>query len=61
MPLLGRLLGAAVLRERRKTRRYLPCLHAGLKTIPRERRRLHDHATQRPYSSNRSRQRPKPA
>ncbi|WP_354267932.1 DUF1612 domain-containing protein [Bradyrhizobium japonicum] len=61
MPLLGRLLGAAVLRERGETRRYLPCLHAGLKTIARERRRLHDHAAQRPYSSNRSPQRPKPA
>ena len=38
-PWLGRLLAAALLRERGKTRWHLPCLHAGLKAIPRERRR----------------------
>lgn len=38
-PWLGRLLAAGVLRERGKTRTHLACLHAGLKTIPRERRR----------------------
>ena len=38
-PWLGRLLAAALLRGRGKTRWHLPCLHAGLKTIPRERRR----------------------
>src|SRR5262249_24455046 len=36
---LGRLLAAALLRERGKTRHHLPCLHEGLKAIPRERRR----------------------
>ena len=41
---LGRLLAAALLRERRKTRTHLACLHAGLKTIPRERRRPLDPA-----------------
>ena len=43
-PWLGRLLGASLLRERGKTRTHLPCLHAGLKAIPRERRRLSDPA-----------------
>ena len=38
-PWLGRLLAAALLRDRGKTRWHLPCLHAGLKAIPRERRR----------------------
>lgn len=38
-PWLGRLLGASVLRERGKTRAHLACLHEGLKSIPRERRR----------------------
>ena len=38
-PWLGRLLAASVLRDRGKTRWHLPCLHAGLKNIPRERRR----------------------
>ena len=38
-PWLGRLLAAALLRGRGKTRWHLPCLHAGLKAIPRERRR----------------------
>ncbi|MGX7744017.1 RHE_PE00001 family protein [Rhodopseudomonas parapalustris] len=36
---LGRLLAAAVLRERGKARRHLPCIHVGLKLVPRERRR----------------------
>jgi hypothetical protein len=39
-PWLGRLLAASVLRDRGKTRWHLPCLHAGLKSIPRERRRV---------------------
>lgn len=39
---LGRLLAAALLRERGKTRWHLPCLHDGLKSIPRERRRPRD-------------------
>lgn len=43
-PWLGRLLAGAVLRERGKTRTHLACLHAGLKTIPRERRRPLDPA-----------------
>ena len=43
-PWLGRLLAAALLRDRGKTRWHLPCLHAGLKTIPRERRRPRDAA-----------------
>jgi hypothetical protein len=43
-PWLGRLLAAALLRERGKTRTHLACLHAGLKTIPRERRRPLDPA-----------------
>jgi hypothetical protein len=38
-PWLGRLPAAALLRQRGKTRWHLPCLHAGLKAIPRERRR----------------------
>ena len=38
-PWLGRLLVAALLRGRGKTRTHLACLHAGLKAIPRERRR----------------------
>ena len=38
-PWLGRLLAASVLRDRGKSRWHLPCLHAGLKSIPRERRR----------------------
>jgi hypothetical protein len=41
-PWLGRLLAAALLRRRGKTRTHLACLHAGLKTIPRERRRSSD-------------------
>lgn len=44
MPWLGRLLAASVLRQRGKTRAHLACLHAGLKTIPRERRRPLDPA-----------------
>ncbi|NPU25312.1 DUF1612 and helix-turn-helix domain-containing protein [Bradyrhizobium sp. LMG 8443] len=43
-PWLGRLLASAVLRARGKTRTHLACLHAGLKTIPRERRRPLDPA-----------------
>ncbi len=43
-PWLGRLLAAALLRARGKTRTHLACLHAGLKTIPRERRRSPDPA-----------------
>ncbi|MBW7967178.1 RHE_PE00001 family protein [Bradyrhizobium sp. BR 10261] len=43
-PWLGRLLAAALLRDRGKTRWHLPCLHAGLKNIPRERRRPRDAA-----------------
>lgn len=39
MPWLGRLLAASALRDRGKTRAHLLCLHAGLKSIPRERRR----------------------
>ncbi len=45
MPWLGRLLASAVLRARGKTRTHLACLHAGLKTIPRERRRSSDPAS----------------
>ena len=41
---LGRLLAAAMLRERGKARAHLPCLHDGLKAIPRERRRSRDQA-----------------
>ncbi|MEY9365232.1 hypothetical protein ABH994_008011 [Bradyrhizobium yuanmingense] len=44
MPWLGRLLAAALLRDRGKTRSLLLCLHAGLKNIPRERRRPRDAA-----------------
>jgi hypothetical protein len=44
-PWLGRLLAAALLRERGKTRTHLACLHVGLKTIPRERRRSSDPAS----------------
>jgi Protein of unknown function (DUF1612)/HTH DNA binding domain len=36
---LGRLLAASLLRDRGKTRWHLPCLHDGLRAIPRERRR----------------------
>ncbi len=43
-PWLGQLLAASVLRGRGKTRTHLACLHAGLKTIPRERRRPLDPA-----------------
>ncbi|MCK1711699.1 MULTISPECIES: RHE_PE00001 family protein [unclassified Bradyrhizobium] len=43
-PWLGRLLAASMLRERGKTRWHLPCLHAGLKNISRERRRPRDAA-----------------
>lgn len=43
-PWLGRLLAASALRDRGKTRWHLPCLHAGLKNIPRERRRPRDAA-----------------
>ena len=43
-PWLGRLLAVALLRARGKTRTHLGCLHAGLKTIPRERRRALDPA-----------------
>jgi len=39
------LLAAALLRQRGKTRSHLACLHDGLKTIPRERRRSRDTAT----------------
>ncbi|WP_029880242.1 RHE_PE00001 family protein [Bradyrhizobium sp. OHSU_III] len=44
-PWLGRLLAAALLRARGKARSHLPCLHDGLKAIPRERRRPHDAAS----------------
>ncbi|WXC84877.1 RHE_PE00001 family protein (plasmid) [Bradyrhizobium septentrionale] len=43
-PWLGRLLAAALLRARGKSRWHLPCLHDGLKAIPRERRRPRDGA-----------------
>ena len=43
-PWLGRLLAAALLRERSKIRWHLLCLHHGLKAIPRERRRPRDAA-----------------
>jgi hypothetical protein len=43
-PWLGCLLAGALLRVRGKTRWHLPCLHAGLKSIPRERRRPRDAA-----------------
>ncbi len=45
-PWLGRLLAAALLRERGKARAHLPCLSEGLKAIPRERRRPRDAAGQ---------------
>lgn len=41
-PWLGRLLAAALLRERGKAQAHLPCLYEGLKAIPRERRRPRD-------------------
>jgi hypothetical protein len=44
-PWLGRLLAAGLLRERGKARAHLPCLHEGLKAIPRERRRPRDAAS----------------
>lgn len=44
-PWLGRLLAAALLRARGKARSHLPCLHDGLKAIPRERRRQRDAAS----------------
>lgn len=43
-PWLGRLLAASVLRDRGKSRWHLPCLHEGLKAIPREHRRPRDTA-----------------
>jgi len=43
-PWLGRLLAASLLRERGKARAHLPCLHEGMKAIPRERRRPCDSA-----------------
>ncbi|MBC9883894.1 DUF1612 and helix-turn-helix domain-containing protein [Bradyrhizobium sp. INPA01-394B] len=42
---LGRLLSAALLREREKARRHLPCLAEGAKAVPRERRRSRDAST----------------
>jgi hypothetical protein len=42
IPWLGRLLAAALLRDRGKTRWHLSSLHAGLKSIPHERRRPRD-------------------
>jgi len=44
-PGLGRLLAAAVLRDRGKTRAHLPCLAEGAKVVPRERRRSRDATT----------------
>ena len=44
-PGLGRLLAAAVLQDRGKTRAHLPCLAEGAKAVPRERRRSRDVAT----------------
>jgi len=44
IPWLGRLLAAALMRERIKTRWHLSSLHDGLKAIPRERRRPRDPA-----------------
>ena len=41
-PGLGRLLAAAVLQDRGKTRAHLPCLAEGAKAVPRERRRSRD-------------------
>lgn len=43
-PWLGALLAAALLRERGKAGAHLPCLAAGLKAVPRERRRSPDAA-----------------
>ncbi|MGR9426277.1 RHE_PE00001 family protein [Rhizobium leguminosarum] len=43
-PWLGRLLAAALLRARGKTRTHLCCLFEGLRAIPRERRHPHDEA-----------------
>ena len=43
-PWLGRLLAASAVARRGKTRWHLPCLHDGLKAIPRERRRPRDAA-----------------
>ena len=43
-PWLGRLLAASLLRDRGKARAHLPCLHEGMKAIPRERRRPCDSA-----------------
>jgi hypothetical protein len=45
-PWLGRLLAAALLRARGKTRSHLCCLFEGLKAIPRERRHPRDEAGQ---------------
>lgn len=44
-PWLGRLFAAALLRARGKACSHLPCLHDGLKAIPRERRRPRDAAS----------------
>jgi hypothetical protein len=44
-PGLGRLLAAAVLRDRGKARAHLPCLSEGAKAVSRERRRSRDPAT----------------
>lgn len=44
-PWLGRLLAAALLRARGKARWHLPCLHDGLRAIPRERRRPREAAS----------------
>ncbi|WP_230646732.1 RHE_PE00001 family protein [Bradyrhizobium sp. Leaf401] len=41
-PGLGRLLAAALLRDRGKARAHLPCLAEGAKAVPRERRRNRD-------------------
>ena len=60
-PWLGRLLAAALLRERGKTRWHLPCLHAGLKAIPRERRRAPRATPRRNSSCSSRRSRPPPA
>ena len=43
-PSAAELLAAALLRSRGKARWHLPCLHDGLKAIPRERRRPRDAA-----------------
>ncbi len=44
-PGLGRLLAAALLRDRDKTRAHLACLADGAKAVPRERRRARDATT----------------